>query len=73
MNTCKTCRLWDTSDWAKYKSHQPIAECTCPKIHEGRWPKEGEKCDHLIYSYDEGGRFFTGEDFGCVHHEEREE
>ncbi len=27
--------------------------------------------DHLIYSYYEGGSFWVGQSFGCVHHEEK--
>jgi hypothetical protein len=49
--------------------------CECPKIYEEYNCPPGEKIrgdDHLVYSYHEGGRFWVGENFGCVHGRERE-
>ena len=28
--------------------------------------------DRMVYSYDEGGDFWTGPEFGCVHHQEKQ-
>ena len=45
--------------------------CVCPKIHEaenyigGADPAD----DELVYSYYEGGSFWVGPNFGCVHGE----
>lgn len=42
--------------------------CTCPKIHERETgPECGPDDDHLVYSYNEGGSFWVGPQFGCVH------
>lgn len=43
-------------------------ECTNEKLHEQdvysfKRPEE----DHLVYSYDEGGKFWVGPKFGCIH------
>ena len=69
MPRCKTCRWWgrDGSDNPRKRAR----EC-------GNHSKIGEpsdvkgKTDTLTYSYDEGGRFWTGPEFGCVHHETME-
>ena len=66
MNRCKDCRFRDED-----------GICNNPKITDTqRWHvdydedenehKEKIK-DMLLYSYDEGGSFFVGEEFGCVH------
>jgi hypothetical protein len=31
---------------------------------------QGHGADMLVYPYSEGGSFWTGPDFGCVHHEQ---
>jgi hypothetical protein len=65
MNRCKTCMHW-----------QPIERADCggfcgnvEKIHEDD-SKPGHEFgqDHLVYSYYESGSFWTGPEFGCVHH-----
>ena len=66
MKTCKTCKYWIES--LDFRAGD--RECNSKKIHEEA-PKNGET-DHLSYSFYEGGGFFPGPDFGCVHHEERE-
>jgi hypothetical protein len=71
MNRCKDCKF-----------RNEAGECTSSKISDSaRWPggyyddeeEERENIektkDMLLYSYDEGGSFFVGEEFGCVHHE----
>jgi len=55
----------------KWRNHGGY--CTCPKIYEKGLPPDGEAekaSDHLVYSYNEGGGFWVGENFGCVHGEE---
>jgi len=71
MNRCKTCKFRNAND-----------VCTNTKLADNvQWPggyydnEEEERenreqiKDMLLYSYDEGGSFFVGEDFGCVHWE----
>ncbi len=57
---CETCK-W-RSDGGFCKNNE--------KILEGdHW--EENKEDQLVYSYQEGGSFWVGPKFGCVHHESR--
>jgi len=42
--------------------------CGCRKLQEDFYDHE---TDSLCYSYQEGGAFYTGPDFGCVHHLEK--
>ena len=75
MNKCKTC------EWHKVPKNPTDdnestngGDCCCPKIYEvseepGR--EEGYSKDHFVYSYSEGGWFWTGFEFGCIHHEEK--
>ena len=62
MNHCKTCRFRDKEGW-----------CCNPYLREryGSDLPQGEDNAELIYSYDEGGSFWVGPMFGCVHHEEK--
>jgi hypothetical protein len=66
---CRTCKhaLPECKD-----VHCPIGyyECTSEKIRESGYPTETTE-DSLVYSYDEGGAFYVGARFGCVHHEEK--
>ena len=41
--------------------------CCCPKLQEDMGQAGAERSDMLIYSYDEGGAFWVGPYFGCVH------
>jgi hypothetical protein len=71
IKRCKTC---------KFRNEE--GECTSSKFADNvSWygsydDTEEEQKEHdekvrdmLLYSYDEGGSFFVGEDFGCVHYE----
>lgn len=60
MNRCKTCKWWIVGQ----EYGHPTRECSHTKIGEG---VKGDDC--LRYPYREGGRFYPGPDFGCVHHE----
>ena len=70
MNHCKTCKHW-TRVQEKYpgafKSPDVNAGgiCGSEKLTED-WGEHG--ADMLVYSYPEGGEFWAGPDFGCVHH-----
>ena len=61
MKTCKTCIY-----------RNGFGHCQSGKITEyyPGIPKD-EKARMLIYSYFEGGTFWVGEKFGCVHHQEK--
>jgi hypothetical protein len=66
MNRCKTCFFWSPAD------SRGGGYCDNEKIHETDGQHhEGE--DHLIYSYNEGGSFWAGPEFGCVHHSPAED
>jgi hypothetical protein len=57
---CKTCKFINEE-----------GECISGKMSDDvNWFDEKGK-DMVLYSYREGGSFFVGEDFGCVHHEEK--
>lgn len=67
MQTCKTCIFW-TKDITKSNWRISGGICTSKKLTED----SDYAADSLVYSYDEGGSFWTGPEFGCVHHKERE-
>jgi hypothetical protein len=46
--------------------------CENKKIDEDHWYDKREKIDMLVYSYYEGGSFWVGEQFGCVHWAKKE-
>ena len=63
MNRCGTCNHRDSD-----------GHCTNEHIHEDDYDKRSvdkDKC--LIYSYYEGGSFWVGKNFGCVHHSNEKE
>ena len=60
MNTCKTCQHRGADGY-----------CNSEKLQEDMgWTNE-EKKDMLVYRYTEGGGFWVGENFGCVHHAQK--
>lgn len=70
---CKTCKFRNEdgdctnekiSDNGEY--HTYICEDDEDKIE-----REDKIKDMLLYSYNEGGSFYVGEEFGCVHYEEK--
>ena len=74
MKTCNTCKY--RNDFGVCKSLKitddelwelDFLDATKEEIIE----HDKKIKDMLLYSYDEGGSFFVGEDFGCVHHEEK--
>lgn len=68
MPTCKTCAHWTDKPpyGTRYDLH--VRQCTSEKLREGYDP---DAPDVLSYSYNEGGAFYTGPAFGCVHHLEK--
>jgi len=67
MNKCKTCK-WHKEDPKSNGWEEQGRDCTCPKIREDEGNDSYED-DALVYSYPEGGYFWTGDNFGCIHHE----
>jgi len=55
---CKDCKYRDNDGY-----------CQSDKIDEDYGLSVEEKADMLLYDYMEGGAFWVGEDFGCVHFE----
>lgn len=54
---CGTCKHRDVD-----------GRCRSDKLSEYEHQKDAEKADMLIYDYSEGGGFWVGEQFGCIHH-----
>lgn len=75
VNTCKTCKWW-LAVLEKYPSihlntnKSAGGYCQSPKFVEGTYFSSAYAHDSLTYSYYEGGQFWTGPDFGCIHHTE---
>lgn len=57
MNYCETCKYRNENGW-----------CEHPKLREERYGNLETEDDELVYSYYEGGWFWVGPKFGCVHH-----
>ena len=73
MNHCKTCKHWEGVSPNSYMGHTKgyLSGGFCAnedKLVEG-YPDEECPQDALIYTYQESGSFWTGPNFGCVHHE----
>ncbi len=72
METCKTCKHWMPHSNKYPKSHAREDKkagglCQSEKLVDD-WGG-GHGADMLIYEYSEDGGFWTGPDFGCVHHQ----
>jgi hypothetical protein len=62
IGRCKNC------DW---RSRDGVCDNE-QKIHEDMCAKPGgDQADCLVYSYYEGGAFWVGPEFGCVHWKEK--
>ena len=76
MDRCKTCKHWApcaSDPRFTYDENDKKAGgiCGSDKIaEESCYNWQGHGADMLVYSYDEGGEFWTGPDFGCVHHQQ---
>lgn len=61
---CKTCKHYDP------RSYGNIGNCLCKKLNDdGVKTRDSDEC---IYCYSEGGAMNVGENFGCIHHVEKE-
>jgi hypothetical protein len=68
MATCKTCAHWTEEAPYNQPERFVVRVCGCLKLQEDF---HGHEMDSLCYPYIEGGAFYTGPDFGCVHHLEK--
>jgi len=65
---CKTCKYWTLAEECP---DCQCGDCACPKFGGGQYREEKMQKDELfVGAYDDFLVFITGEDFGCVHHEE---
>lgn len=55
---CGTCKYRDDT-----------GHCTSQKLDEDTGQNDDKRTDMLVYDYSEGGGFWVGEKFGCVHYE----
>lgn len=62
-NTCKTCKYREAYGKDFY--------CVNPKLGESGEVTLDYNDDSLVYSYNEGGSFMVGANFGCVHHKDK--
>lgn len=70
MNTCRTCKFWEIEETlTRTYILSGAGECCCQKIRD----TDGDVlADELVHeSYGMGRRFWTGPDFGCVHHQNK--
>lgn len=76
MDRCKTCKHWaPCASGSRFTNDENDKKaggiCGSDKIaEESCYNWQGHGADMLVYSYDEGGEFWTGPDFGCVHHQQ---
>jgi hypothetical protein len=74
METCKTCKHWmpHSNKYPNHAREDKKAGGLCQSetlVEDERTWGHGYGADMLIYEYSEGGVFWTGPDFGCVHHQ----
>lgn len=68
--TCKTCMFWSGEALFGNPDRFTQRECTHDKLREYYFADAAD--DDLVYPYQEGGSFYTGPNFGCVHHVKKE-
>lgn len=66
MNTCRTCKFRKLHFIDHNKRN--IFRCVSLNIFESLNEEYTEL--QMAYSYEEGGSFHVGENFGCIHHSE---
>ena len=69
MSACETCKHWNDTIAPYGRREYLTRKCENEKFQQGLYLGK-EKVDELYYVYDEGGWFFTGPKFGCIHHED---
>jgi hypothetical protein len=57
IGVCKDCRFRDENRYCENDD----------KIDENHYQGRGDNDDRMIYSYQEGGGFKVGDNFGCIH------
>lgn len=72
MKHCETCIFWERHKGVE--KHQHLGWCTSSKFYEGyQIALEEVPPDGVVVENDEGWKFFTGEKFGCIHHEAKDQ
>jgi hypothetical protein len=71
---CKNCKFWTpyNTKYPNGSGHRGQASggiCHSPKITEDYGSQYMP--DMLVYTYSEGGKFWTGSDFGCINYADR--
>lgn len=67
MNTCDNCKHWDVKDEREGRNR-----CACKKLVTATWLSiQVDAYDSLVHEYDDGGSFYTGPKFGCLHFEQK--
>ena len=69
MGRCKTCAHWTPCE-DRSAAENAGGICRSDKLQEANGPRS-HPLDGLTYPYLEGGYFWTGPEFGCVHHTEK--
>lgn len=64
MNTCEFCNYFELGI---NEYNVTWTNCQCPKILENAYGNKNIADDTLEYSYNEGGSFSPGKNFGCIH------
>ena len=68
MKNCETCKHW-ADITQSFDEKGQIRKCgNYEKINDDIYNSEP---DGLYYLYQDGGTFYTGPKFGCVHHKEK--
>ena len=68
MGYCKDCKFRDAEDFQYTNRESGKRRCLSPKLTSDSYNNpEYSADDSLIYAYDEGGGFYVGDLFGCVH------
>lgn len=75
MKTCKTCANSELTTYEETWWDDTIGKheckrrriCLCNSISDSHLADDG-----LLYQYDEDGIFYVGDNFGCIHYEEKE-
>lgn len=73
MNICQTCRWWEDAEEGEFAGSYPIFKvCTNPKLNLVYQAQVGSRDGAGASASDEDGLgFWTGPEFGCIHHEAR--
>jgi hypothetical protein len=80
MKTCKTCKWWaKRSNPITYENGVIRSNCECPFIssdfgigNDELREYESSPASVIIEDWEHSGWLITGEDFGCILHEEKE-